>query len=524
MKSRFLMAAASLAALAILTPAMPALALDDNPADRLRIYEHSGDELDFPGSVTLPGSGAGGSFSVPGGGGSGGGSGKGGDSSKGGDKKKKTATLVVNNPDAGKNRARQTMILEIKKSYSSTETEVLHVETTKDFQKYANLTPEVAVAADGTRTQTGENFTIDPIIASSMEQVANQIFAFSGGLFSKCEAYGTEHLTCTFTTPRVLPKNAPSPGKPFVADLAPGTVRRDIPMCSGAYADGGPGIQTVVTLADVQCESNHDNEPVRIEIGTIYSDASLGIPTTRGGDGSIIYEAPASAEGYYVYADAWAITADGQYSWPFPIVIRNHYAPVAQNVPTIEAVRGVDTVVPAAQLFSDVDVEHQAESSDHLTPTVLAQPAQGGAWFDSSGNLHFQSIDVIRGEYTDHVTVKASDTFGLSSTDLTLNVHITDLTPGCETGGVTTDANTPVRIQLSCSVTPVAGWRQISGLSYAITAVPEFGTLSGFDPVSGTATYTPDAGHPGPVAIGFTADNNGASRQATYAVNVLPAP
>ncbi|MDF2442654.1 MAG: hypothetical protein JWR01_857, partial [Subtercola sp.] len=261
-----------------------------------------------------------------------------------------------------------------------------------------------------------------------------------------------------------------------------------------------------------------------IEIGTIYSDTTLGIPTVRGGDGSVIYQADASAEGYYVSAEAYAVTADGPYSWPFPIVIQNRYAPVATSVATIEAIRGVDTVIPAAQLFSDVDVDHQADSGDRLTPTVVSQPSQGGAWFDASGNLHFQSIDVIRGAFTDHVTVKAADTFGLSSADLAVDVHVTDLTPGCMSGGATTDGNTPVRIQFACSVTPVAGWHQIEGMTYAITTAPEFGMLSDLDPVAGTATYTPDAGHSGPVSVGFTATNNGAARAATFAVNVLPVP
>ncbi|MDF2444234.1 MAG: hypothetical protein JWR01_2437, partial [Subtercola sp.] len=234
---------------------------------------------------------------------------------------------------------------------------------------------------------------------------------------------------------------------------------------------------------------------------------------------------PASLGGTYTMMRVWAIAADGTSSWPFYVAIRNRYAPTARVVSTTEAIRGVDTVIPQSRLFADVDVDDfPAASGDHLESTVTAQGEFGGAWFDAAGDLHYRSIDVIHGEATDHVSVTTTDRFGLTSPTLTVTVHISDVTPGCANGGASTDANTPLRIRLDCWITAPAGWSQIEGLRYRIDSPPEFGRLSDLDPVAGTATYTPDAVHPGPVGFTFTATNNGAERSAQFALQVLAVP
>ncbi|RFA15027.1 hypothetical protein B7R22_07385 [Subtercola boreus] len=239
--------------------------------------------------------------------------------------------------------------------------------------------------------------------------------------------------------------------RPFVADFLAGTSTAQIPLCSGVVVDGGYGKTTVITPADVSCESAPDTEPVRLEIETILSETDGTFPVVRSGDGSIVFDAPATLEGTYTIMRVWAIAADGTTSWPFYVAIRNRFAPSAVAGASVDAIRGVDTVIPRAALFADGDVDtYAAESGDHLSSTVVSQGSMGGAWFDAAGDLHYRSLDVIHGSVTDHVSVQTTDSFGLPSGVLDVPVHISDITPGCSTGGVTTEAATPVRVHLSC--------------------------------------------------------------------------
>ncbi|RFA13339.1 hypothetical protein B7R21_08220 [Subtercola boreus] len=443
------------------------------------------------------------------------------DSSAGGDKKA-PAESSIRNSRAGRSDAGKSVVINVLRPGGDVDSyDQVRLDTPRDLTQLAKVEPITSKSSDGTSHTFAYLISFTSILTSSPTDTAKAIFRLTGGLFDSCLANANAYV-CTFATPKTIRTTRSSLTVPGPA-LAP----RQIPICSGVVKDGGYGSTTVISVADVDCDAAPGKEPVRLEVSTIHSDLALGIPTAREGDGSVIYSAPKQAEGTYVSAEAWAVAADGTYSLPFSIAIRNRYAPapVPPESSVTEANRGVETVIPASRLFSDVDVDqHGAESGDHLTSVVTGQGAMGGAWFDAVGDLHYQSIDVIRGDYTDHVTVQATDAFGLRSPERRLSIHITDIVPGCATGGTTTDATTPVRIELHCWITPQTGWRQIDGLHYRITEQPEYGTVSDLDPDSGVATYTPDPAHPGPIIVGFTAENNGAARTAQYAIDVLTAP
>ncbi|MEA9983887.1 hypothetical protein [Subtercola sp. RTI3] len=450
---------------------------------------------------------------------------KGGDKSTGGDKSAPDEPTDFINPFAGTKGAKTPTTLDVFRPGADADSfDRVTLTTSKDLAKLASVEPITGKMGPGMFVQTGVSISFTSDVMSSAADVTQAIFTLSRGGISSCKRSDATFV-CTFTKQRQS-RSRPTIDTTGIADFAPPAGdEQPVPLCTGQARDGGFGIATIISVADVSCDASADVAPVGLEIGHLYTDPALGIPTVRPGDGSIVYDAPQSAQGQYVTMQAWAVAADGTTSWPFYVAIRNRYAPEAKPQTTIEAVRGVDTVIPARSLFSDEDVDlYGAESGDHLTSTVTSNAAEGGAWFDGAGNLHFQSIDVIHGDYTDHVTVKAVDAFGLPSPELTLTVHVSDLMPGCATSGTTTDTVTPVRIELRCWITPVAGWRQIAGLDYSLVEAPAFGTLSAVDPVSGTATYTPDPAHAGPVSLTFRADNNGASRDAVFTVNVTSAP
>lgn len=445
------------------------------------------------------------------------------DASTGGDKTAPPQPTSVRNTRSGKADAGKSVVINVLRPGGDGDSyDQVRLNNALDLEKLAKVEGITSKDSDGSSHTFAYLISFTSLLTSAPGDVGKAIFRLTGGLFDSCLINGNAYL-CTFATPKTIRSTRSGLSVPD-----PAVATRQVPICSGVVKDGGYGSTTVITVADVDCDAAPGEEPVRLEVSRIYSDLALGIPTARQGDGSVVYTATAEAEGTYVTAEAWAVAADGTYSLPFSIAIRNRYTPAGQTstpATPVEAVRGVDTVIPARSLFSDVDVDrHAAESGDHLASVVTEQGAMGGAWFDSVGDLHYQSIDVIHGEYTDHVTVQTTDSFGLRSPELRLSIHITDIVPGCTADGATTDAITPVHIQLTCWITPTPGWRQIDGLHYSITAQPPFGTVTDLDPVAGSATYTPDPGHPGPVDIGFSAENNGATRTATHTVDVLPVP
>ncbi|RFA09171.1 hypothetical protein B7R54_07985 [Subtercola boreus] len=497
--------------------ATPASADINLPPEKSKIYETQFDKLSFPGWVTLPTGG----MSPHEAAGVGRASTKGGDGSTGADK---TDTHTFSNPHAGMYPALVPMELTVLNPGSLDTMSTKTINTIKELAAVAQIIPQVKESADGSRVQLGTTIIFDANVVTPQADLGERLLKLTGGEFFSCDAVGNT-FNCKSTLWRTLPSRPSAPRPTGGTVYSPPFAARRAPSCSGALADGGVGVQTVVTIADVICDERPTDPVVRLEVDTVYADTASGIPTSRGGDGSIVYSGTGAAEGTYLWMKVYAVTAGGLYSWPFTVGVRNHYAPTTVDAPALGVLRGVDTVLSGASLFHDVDVDsYGTESHDFLTMEVVNQGDRGSARFDADGTLHYQSIEVIHGEAVDHITVRATDSYGITSPDLTVAVHIGDIRPGCANGAARTDAHTPVRIQLSCWITPTAGWRQLEGMQYAIVSGPAYGALSDFDPVSGTATYTPDPTHPGADHFEFSASDNGTSRTTTFGLEVMPAP
>lgn len=396
---------------------------------------------------------------------------------------------------------------------------------TRSLEAIATITPYVAVTSEG-RTVTGLNITQrDFTIPRNDDTLAQAAVALSNGTLANC-VWGGGLVTCPFTEAITVSTDAPLPpaGTKLTTD-APSN--QWVPFCTGGIIDAGYGSTARFTLEHANCDAAPGKEPVRLEIDKTYADASAGIPVADSGDGSITFTPTKEAAGQYIPSLVWAISADGTESWPLTVIFRVRNAPeVTSDVPTLQTLRGVDTVVRGSRLFSDVDVDtYQAESHDALTREIVSTPGRGTAWFDAAGDLHYRPLNLTEA-YTDHVTVRAVDSFGYSSPEFTIPIVVEDVRPGCETGMTETDSNTPATVSLHCWLTGPEGWTQRpeSGLEYAITASPSSGTLTGLDPISGRVTFAPEPGTEGPVTFTFQAAYNGEVRESRYTVVVHPAP
>lgn len=353
--------------------------------------------------------------------------------------------------------------------------------------------------------------------------LADAFLKLTGGQYSHCDSRGSgaAAIDCyLYAPPSPIPDTHPLSGWPA---SEPDARPSGPPPCAGVVVDGSVGVESRVDVSQVGCAWTPGFEADRLFVEYVDADPSLGIPRVAE-DGAIRFTPTVQAQGEYVRMLVWAMTKDGQSSWPFWVVIRNRFAPQINAPTSIEAVRGVERVVSASELFSDVDVDHYAtESGDELRLEVVGSATWGGAWFDAAGDLHYRSMDALDGARVDSVTVRATDRFG-GTVEATLRVDVSDVRPSCPQSGSVTDAATSVRVVLGCTLEVPDGYRSHgAGLTYQMPTV-EHGTISGFDPIAGVFTYVPDPEHSGPVIVRFTADNNGASRQGQHTINVLPAP
>jgi hypothetical protein len=456
------------------------------------------------------------------------------DSSVGGDKKLDAMSAKMKtykNPLAGKKISTSTLPLRI--DYTDKNgtlyTNKFAPGKIGDLDRYAKLDYFWGTDADGNPVlvSVGVHFNMRTLPPDDVK-LTEAIFTVSNGDISQCTGARGVYL-CDFYQ-KAAPRggSATPPGGAKLLGDDDTSYQRAVPVCAGGVIDTGYGVTTHVSLADANCAFGAGEEPVQLGIEKIYTpDTSGGIPLADYGDGGINFSPTATAAGTYVPLRVWAITADGTQSWPFDITFRVRNAPQVKSAPAIDAVRGVESVVRGSSLFSDVDIDqHAAESGDHLTSQIVSNPTKGAAYFDAAGDLHYVPEGMVDGSYDDQITVKTVDSFGLPSGDLTIPIRVRDVAPDCGPGGSSTDARTPVRIGMICTLSGPAGWWQMPGqtMRYSILSQPAFGTLSDFDPGSGTATYTPDPGHLGPVSFSFQGEYNGQTRSAVYAVNVLAAP
>ncbi len=360
--------------------------------------------------------------------------------------------------------------------------------------------------------------TIGIDIPNDDAQLARAVFATTNNNISSC--IGKNGIfVCDLDTGYSIGTNRAKLGVNIDSD-------RTVPICSGGVIDAGPGLASSFSIDQAGCESSPAEKPVRLVIDHTYADTTLGIPLVSTDGARIDYTATSDASSQFVSSLVWAVSADGTYSFPFNVIFRVRNAPAISGAPAVNVLRGMESVVDANSWFTDVDRDSfEAQSGDYLTPQIVTNATKGTAWFEGS-QLHYYQAGAISGEFTDQITVKAVDRFGISSPDVTIPIHVSDVVPGCMTGGATTDAATPVRINPICFLSGPAGWSQLSGesLTYSIVKQPQFGTVTDFDPHSGAATFTPDPEHPGADSITVEASYNSHVRDTVYALNVVAAP
>ncbi|MCU1482143.1 MAG: hypothetical protein JWQ19_2929 [Subtercola sp.] len=358
----------------------------------------------------------------------------------------------------------------------------------------------------------------DPELPHDDSQLARAVFATTNNDVGSCVGKNGV-FTCDLDKGHYIDKKTGMLGVDTDSD-------RTEPICDGGVVDAGPGLASSFSIDQAGCEATLDKKPVRLVIDHTYADAAFGIPLVSADGTKIDYTATSAASGQFVSSLVWAVSADGTYSFPFNVIFRVRNAPVANGSPTVSVFRGMESTISTDNWFTDVDRDQfQAQSGDYLTPQIVTDATKGTAWFQGS-ELHYLPAGMIKGEYDDQITVKAVDKFGISSGDLTIPIHISDVIPSCMNGSSTTDAKTPVRINPNCFLGAPVGWSQLPGesLTYSIVKQPQFGTVTNFDPQNGTATFTPDPAHPGPDSITLEADYNTQVRDTVYALNVLTAP
>lgn len=386
---------------------------------------------------------------------------------------------------------------------------------------------EYSETPDGT-VATSVTYYFDQVL-EGRTRILQAIFATTAGDFSSCSFISDWGVNCALRGGVLVSgrdrDDPPAPWRLLLPPTsAPGSGRA-IPLCAGGTFDGGPGVETVIGLDDVYCEASAATTPVGLRLVASSADASASVAAVDPTTGEVHYSATAEAEGTYTVLTLTAVSAfDGIESWPFTVVVRNHYVPQAQDGPVVDAIRGVDEVVPLDRLFTDQDIDRwSAYTHDRLIGEVVSDGAYGHASFDASGDLRYHPIDAVEGSVTDRVTVTATDRYGIRSRPVTIEFTITDVMPSCSNGTIDAVAGQTVTIDVDCRVDGPAGYHPVRNVVYSVAGAPTEGVLSEIDPDIGLMTYTPDASQVGPVVIRFSGDNNGVSRSAEFIVNVLPA-
>ncbi|UFS60462.1 hypothetical protein [Subtercola endophyticus] len=389
------------------------------------------------------------------------------------------------------------------------------------LEKFATVTPVMSsIVSDLVVGYTISFNTWDLGFAmpSDDAQLARAVFALSNNNVSQCTGKnGT--FVCDLDKGYTISTNTAKLGVNTDSD-------RTLPICAGGVVDAGPGLASSFSLDQAGCEASPDKKPVRLVIDHTYADTSFGIPLVSADGTTIDYTATSAASSQFVSSLVWAVSDDGTYSMPFNVIFRVRNAPIVAGTPTVSVLRGMESTVSAANWFSDVDRDQfEAQSGDHLAYQVVTDASKGSAWFQGS-DLHYMAAGLIKGEYDDQITIKAVDRFGISSGEVTIPIHVSDVVPSCVNGVSTTDARTPTRINPVCFLGAPVGWSQLPGesLTYSIVKQPQFGAVTNFDPQNGTATFTPDRAHPGPDSITLEAHYNSQVRDTVYALNVLTAP
>ncbi|WP_378147365.1 hypothetical protein ACFJGV_05240 [Cnuibacter sp. UC19_7] len=398
----------------------------------------------------------------------------------------------------------------------------------RELSEVAIARTEYFTSADGTTTATSVTYYFDQVL-ESRSRILTAIFATTAGDFTSCTFVSDFSVNCGLRGGvMVSGRDRDDPAPPWRLLLPPtmsAASTRAIPLCAGGAFDGGPGVETVISVDDLYCDASPATTPDRLRVISSTADPASAVATIDPTTGELRYTPTSSADGTYTVLTLAAVSRlDGFESWPFTVVIRNHSAPEAQDGPVVEAIRGTDVQVPMDRLFRDQDIDRWSEyTHDVLSGEVISDGAYGHAAFDASGTLRYHPIDAVEGSAVDRVTVQARDRFGILSRPVTIEFRIRDVTPSCFNGSVEVAAGESVVVDVDCRVDGPSGYHQLKNVVYVLTSTPSVGTVSEIDPDIGSFTFTADPTQIGSVTIGFSGDNNGAIGGAEYTVNVVPA-
>jgi len=172
-----------------------------------------------------------------------------------------------------------------------------------------------------------------------------------------------------------------------------------------------------------------------------------------------------------------------------------------------------DTATPITVTATDPD-------GDSLTYTILTSPSNGTiTGFDPvTGNLTYTGGADYNG--SDSFTFQACDPSGLCDTGVvTITVEPVDDAPQANPQDLTTPEDTALPI------TVVGNDADGDPLTYDIVSGPSNGTITSFDPATGSLTYTPNANYNGPDSFVFEVcdpDVGHGCAQATVTITVTP--
>jgi len=273
----------------------------------------------------------------------------------------------------------------------------------------------------------------------------------------------------------------------------------DVPAAADdAYeVDEDQALTVVVADGVLANDSDADADPLT---AILVSDPSHGT-AVLGADGSLAY----TPEENYFGTDAFTYVANDGFgdSNEATVTITIHPindAPVAVD-DAYEVGEDGTLVITAAEgvLANDIDAD-----SDPLVAILDVAPQHGTLQqFESDGSFEYVPPADFNG--TDTFVYAINDgSLGFELATVTITVNAVNDPPVAQAQDVTTGQDVPLQITLAGDDgDPETG----QTLSFALGDGPMHGTLSGFDPVAGTVTYTPAAGYVGQDVFTFTVND-----------------
>jgi hypothetical protein len=231
---------------------------------------------------------------------------------------------------------------------------------------------------------------------------------------------------------------------------------------------------------------------------------SITVPPTKGILSGTAPNLTYSPNANYNGSDAFTFTvSDGDLSAQATVSITVNPvndAPVLNSI----AAQSVNENAPLTFTATGSDID-----GDALTFSATSLPT--GATLNANGSFTWTPTYEQSGNYS--VTISVSDGKLSASQNVTITVSNINRKPVANAQNVTTNEDNAVAVTLTGS-DPDG-----EALTYAVTAAPAHGTLSGSAP---NFTYTPNANYNGSDVITFSVSDGDLSAQATVSITVNP--